>query len=117
MEAENQDLQVKIMSLRKEISQVSNRAEVIPTIQWKFNWFITIFWTQALEEEIHKLKEDSYNLKFSLEEKEVGHKDAFDELMQFSQKIERAKQVNALMQKQARKARKAKCKLDEEVLW
>lgn len=70
---------------------------------------------QALEDEINQLKEESYHMKFALEEKEVVHKEAYDELMQFSLKIERAKQVNALMQKQVRKARKAKCKLEEEV--
>lgn len=68
-----------------------------------------------MEEEIRKLKEDTYRIKFSVEEKEIVYKDAMDEVERVKNKIKRAKDLNAQMQRIARKARKMKGKLDEEV--
>ncbi len=68
-----------------------------------------------MEEEIRKLKEDTYRIKFSVEEKEIVYKDALDEVERVKSKIKRAKDLNAQMQRIARKARKMKGKLDEEV--
>ena len=68
-----------------------------------------------MEEEIRKLKEDTYRIKFSVEEKEIVYKDALDEVERVKSKIKRAKDLNAQMQRIARKARKMNGKLDEEV--
>ncbi len=68
-----------------------------------------------MEEEIRKLKEDTYRIKFSVEEREVVYKDALEEVERVKSKIKRAKDLNVQMQRIARKARKMKGKLDEEV--
>lgn len=70
---------------------------------------------QVLREEVVRLKEEAYRLKFSAEEKEIASKDNIDEVEKLVTKINRAKQLNQQMQKVVRRANKAKGKLREEV--
>ena len=62
-----------------------------------------------------RLKEEAYRVKFSVEEKEIVSKDNMDEVEKLVKKISRAKELNQQMQKLARRAKKAKGKLNEEV--
>lgn len=70
---------------------------------------------QVLREEVIRLKEEAYRVKFSVEEKEILSKDNVDEVEKLVKKISRAKELNQQMQKLARRAKKAKGKLNEEV--
>lgn len=63
-----------------------------------------------------RLKEEAHGAKFSAEEKEMSSKDAIDEVGRLVNKISRAKELNQQMQKLARRAKKSKNKLNEEVI-
>lgn len=68
-----------------------------------------------MEEEIRKLNEEVHGIKFSVEEKEIVYKGALEEMERLKSKIKRAKELNQQMQKLARRQRKTKARLDEEV--
>nr|CAG4643376.1 EOG090X0A3R [Ilyocryptus agilis] len=96
MEHENDFLRKNIAALKKEMLQEVRQIEV-------------------LENDIRQLNEQVYQTKFSAEEKEILCKSSTDELERLEQKIKRAEDLNISMQKRARKARKTKKKLDEEL--
>ena len=64
---------------------------------------------------MRQLKEDAYRFKGIIDEKGLARKDVIDETEKLKSKIERAKEINLLLQKNAQRAKKAKSKLCEEV--
>ena len=116
MEQENQLLERTLTSMKKEAYQEAHRIEVS---YLNINECEIIlqrsFRIQVLREEVNRLKEEAYRVKFSVEEKEIVSKDNMDEVEKLVKKISRAKELNQQMQKLARRAKKAKGKLNEEV--
>ena len=68
-----------------------------------------------MEREIFQLKEDVYHLNFHLDEKGNIRKELMDEIIRLESKTQRAKEINLVLQKNIRRARKTKNKLPEEV--
>lgn len=68
-----------------------------------------------MDQEISQLKEEVYRLQFQVEEKEIVGKDIAEETERLQVKITRARDINAILQKTVRRARKTKSKISEEV--
>jgi hypothetical protein len=68
-----------------------------------------------LDGELRHLKEEAYRLKIQTEEKLSVGKDLTNEIEQLQTKIDRAKDINLVMQKSIRRTKKTKSKLSEEV--
>jgi predicted nucleic acid-binding Zn-ribbon protein len=68
-----------------------------------------------LDGELRHLKEEAYRLKIQTEEKLSVGKDLTNEIEQLQTKIDRAKDINLVLQKSIRRTKKTKSKLSEEV--
>ena len=68
-----------------------------------------------MDGELRHLKEEAYRLKNQTEEKLSVGKDLTNEIEQLQNKIDRAKDINLVLQKSIRRAKKTKSKLSEEV--
>lgn len=68
-----------------------------------------------MDGELRHLKEEAYRLKIQTEEKLSVGKDLTSEIEQLQTKIDRAKDINLVLQKSIRRTKKTKSKLSEEV--
>lgn len=68
-----------------------------------------------MDQEIRQLNQDAYRAKFYVDEKGIARKDMVEEVERLQAKIGRAKDINLILQKTVRRARKTKSKLSEEV--
>ncbi len=68
-----------------------------------------------MDGELRHLKEEAYRLKIQTEEKLSVGKDLTNEIEQLQTKIDRAKDINLVLQKNIRRTKKTKSKLSEEV--
>lgn len=68
-----------------------------------------------MDQEIRQLNQDAYRAKFHVDEKGIARKDIVEEVERLQAKIGRAKDINLVLQKTIRRARKTKSKLSEEV--
>lgn len=118
MESEKFHLEKMTDVLRKEIFHQYHLFEVSPVrlkreLNWTFNNFDQRL--QRLEREIFQLKEDVYHLNFHVDEKGNIRKELMEELVRLQSKTQRAKEINLVLQKNIRRAKKTKNKLPEEV--
>lgn len=68
-----------------------------------------------MDGELRQLKEEAYRLKIQIEEKLSVGKELTNEIEQLQTKIDRAKDINLVLQKSIRRTKKTKSKLCEEV--
>ena len=68
-----------------------------------------------MDGELRQLKEEAYRLKIQTEEKLCVEKELTNEIEQLQTKIDRAKDINLILQKSIRRTKKTKSKLCEEV--
>ncbi|EFX81493.1 hypothetical protein DAPPUDRAFT_102466 [Daphnia pulex] len=96
METEEKDLEKMVEDFKKEYYN-------------QYHFF------QRLDGELRHLKEEAYRLKIQTEEKLSVGKDLTNEIEQLQTKIDRAKDINLVLQKSIRRTKKTKSKLSEEI--
>lgn len=68
-----------------------------------------------MQDELRQLREEAYRLKTQIDAKLNAEKDLSNEIEQLQTKIDRARDINLVLQKTVRRAKKTKSKLCEEV--
>ncbi|KAK4015578.1 hypothetical protein OUZ56_030552 [Daphnia magna] len=73
------------------------------------------YFFERLQDELRQLREEAYRLKTQIDAKLNAEKDLSNEIEQLQTKIDRARDINLVLQKTVRRAKKTKSKLCEEI--